>query len=118
MLSDQSQSVHNIEYFFLVSEGESNEISLEKIVATFTLTYIKDRWLITDIDMVSTKMDLNNFTFKSEYFYTVSKNNGDVIKSVRELRNKYQWLPSEEVLKNEQKRIYDEMTFPMKSLGF
>lgn len=116
-LTDKLESVHSVEYFFLVSEGESNEITLEKVNATITLTYVKDRWLITNIDTVSTKIDFNNFTFKSEYFYTVKQNNGDVIKSVRELRNKYSWLPSEEVLKNEEIRLAEEMSFPMKSLG-
>ena len=116
-LADQSQSVHSVEYYFLISEGETNEISIEKINATITLTYVKDKWLITDIEPVSTKIDLNNFTFKSEYFYSVSENNGDVIKAVGELRNKYSWLPSDEVLKIEQIRLEEERNFPMKSLG-
>jgi len=116
-LEDQAKSVHSVEYYFMISEGETNEISIEKVDATVTLTYEKDKWLITQIDTSSTDIAIDNSIFKNDYFNAVKQYDGDVVKAVQSLQSKYRWLPSEEVLKIEQERQQNEYNETFKAFG-
>lgn len=117
-LTNDMTSVHNVEYYFIHSEGEGNDITVEKAFETFTLTYIKDRWIITNIEQNLFETNFNSFTFKNEYFYTVKQNDGDVIKTIQQLRDKYPWLPSKATLEREQIRLEEEANQLFRNLGY
>lgn len=100
-LTEETKSIHSVEYYFLHTEGDATDIYLQKITETFTLTYIKNKWLITDIETESEDIPFDTKTFKSDYFESIKLNDGNVIQAIHPLRNKYEWLPSDEILLRE-----------------
>lgn len=115
-LSDGEKSVHSVEYYLIHSEGENNEIFVEYIDSTFTLTYKKDRWIITDIQTDSVNIDMNSRLFKNEYFNMLRQNNKDVISTLQKLSIRYPWLPPKNVLEQEKKRVEYKLAHPFESV--
>lgn len=104
-LENNLKSVHTAEYYLLHTEGENSDIFIQKFSETFTLTFVKDKWLITHIESDYTDIDFDSDAFKAEYFSELQKNEGNVMKAVGALRNKYKWLPSDAILKQELHRL-------------
>lgn len=104
---------YDINYYLLHSEDLDNRIEVEKVFDTITLTYKKDRWIITDLESSSFVIDVNSPVFKSDYYTALSLNDGDVIKAVDSIREKYQWLPSNTVLEFEKQRIIESLKDPL-----
>ena len=118
LLKDKDQSVRKVEYYLLHSEGENFNIVVEKITDIFTLTYKKDRWIITDISSTSESVRANPLVFKNDYLNQLILTNGDVIKAVDQLRLSYDWLPGKTELEMEKElmewnltHIYDQKLF-------
>lgn len=107
-LTDKAQSVHSVEYFSVRSEGEDNEISVEKVYEIFTLSYEKDQWRIVNIETNTFETNFNSIAFKYDYFNTLKQNEGDVYKTCQQLGAKYPWLPSNSALKLEAARLEDQ----------
>lgn len=99
---------YEVNYYLLHSEDIENNIEVEKIYDTFTLTYKKDRWIITNIDTSSFSVDVNSNLFKTEYFTTLSLNDKNVIQSVEALSDKYQWLPKKDVMQLYEEKLKEE----------
>ena len=99
------RSVHSVEYYTLHTEGTNNDIYVTKNKDIFTLTFIKDKWVITDIEVSSQDMDINSNVFKGEFFNRVIANGGDVVKSIRELSLTYDFLPSDKEMKTEKQAL-------------
>lgn len=117
-LKDKDQSVRKVEYYLLHSEGENFNIVVEKITDIFTLTYKKDRWIITDISSSSESVKVKPLVFKNDYLNQLILTNGDVIKAVDQLRLSYDWLPGKTELEMEKElmewnltHIYDQKLF-------
>lgn len=104
-LENNSQSVHNVEYFFIRTEGENTDLIVQKVFETFTLTYVKDKWLITNIESDYSDTNYNSDAFKIDYFEALNANDGNVNAAVGALRNKYKWLPGDAVLEQELHRL-------------
>lgn len=118
LLKDKDQSVRKVEYYLLHSEGENFNIVVEKITDIFTLTYKKDRWIITDISSTSESVRVKPLVFKNDYLNQLILTNGDVIKAVDQLRLSYDWLPGKTELEMEKElmewnltHIYDQKLF-------
>ena len=118
LLKDKDQSVRKVEYYLLHSEGENFNIVVEKITDIFTLTYKKDRWIITDISSTSESVKVKPLVFKNDYLNQLILTNGDVIKAVDQLRLSYDWLPGKTELEMEKElmewnltHIYDQKLF-------
>ena len=118
LLKDKDQSVRKVEYYLLHSEGENFNIVVEKITDIFTLTYKKDRWIITDISSSSESVKVKPLVFKNDYLNQLILTNGDVIKAVDQLRLSYDWLPGKTELEMEKElmewnltHIYDQKLF-------
>ena len=109
-------SVHSVEYYTLSSEGTDNDIFVTKNKDTFTLTFMKDKWYITQIQSTTEEIDLNSDIFKGEYFNRLIQNNGDVVKSIKELSLTYDFLPSEKEMSIEKKAYDDYINDPFKGL--
>ena len=101
------KSVHSVTYYTLHTEGTDNDIYVTKNTDTFTLTYKKNKWIITDIENNAQDINLDSSLFKAEYFNLLLQNNNDVIKTINQLSYKYDFLPSEKELKIE-KEVYEE----------
>ena len=106
-LNNGDKSVHSVEYYTMHTEGTDNDILLTKNIDTFTLTYKKDRWIITSIETSAQDCNLDSNQFKSDYFTRVAENNGDVVKTIKELSLTYDFLPSQKEMTIE-KQIFDE----------
>lgn len=117
-LSKGSVSVHTADYYFIYSDGEEHFFQIEKRHSTFTLTFMKERWIITDIITESEIMDVDCNEFKSDYFKALSEFNNNQLEAVESLRDKYIWLPTSYAMKTENDRLIWEAEHPMEVLGF
>ncbi len=110
------KSVHSVTYYTLHTEGTDNDIYVTKCTDTFTLTFKKNKWMITDIESNSQDVELDSALFKSEYFNLLLQNNNDVIKTINQLSYKYDWLPSEKELKIEKQEYEEYLSDPFKGI--
>ena len=118
-LKDGSTSVHKIEYYLIYTEGEDADYLVDKITSTVTLTYQKNRWIITDIEENKRQsLGVDCDKFKKEYFACLKETKGEVIPAVDQLRLKYEWLPEKEAMQRERDRIVYELENPLAGLGF
>ncbi len=118
-LEKGSTSVHKIDYYMIYTEGEEVDYMVDKITATVTLSWKKNRWVITDIEENKKQglgVDCNKF--KEDYFAELNKSGGEVIPAVDALRSKYEWLPEKEAMQREKDQIEYYLTHPYASLGF
>ena len=106
-IKKNDKSVHKVEYYTIHTEGTNHDLLITKNCDTFTLTFKKDRWIITDILSEPEEVKIDSDKFKEEYFSRVAENGGDVVKSVRELSLTYDFLPSQKEMTTE-KQLFDE----------
>ena len=111
-------SVHGVDFYLLHSEGEDFGFVVEKVHEDITLTYNKDRWVITNIETESNTLPVSNKKFKADYWNAVAENGGDVIKALPQLRQKYEWLPSDAAMKAEYDAQIYALTHPLEAMGF
>lgn len=104
-LANGSIVQHHVEYYLLHTEGEANDILIDYVKEDYTLTFRKDRWVITGIDTSDDELDFNSSLFKIEYFKALKENEGDILKTVKELSFTYPWLPSVYSLQKEQEAL-------------
>ena len=117
-IQNGDKSVHVADYYLLHTEGEDQGFVVEKVQETFTLTYKKNRWVITNIETQSFTLPVSTRSFKSDYWNKLAENGGDVIKTVGELRSKYEWLPSDAAMKAEYDAQIYALTHPLEAMGF
>ena len=119
-LSNGATSVHKVEYYIIFTEGDNddNEFRVEKQTDFYTLTFKKNRWVITDIEGTSQDINVDSNAFKADYFAALSTYENDVIKAAESLRSKYNWLPEAGALQREKEQIEYYLTHPYASLGF
>ena len=116
-LSDGVTSVHKAEYYMIYTEGEVAEFIVDKATATFTLTYKKNRWIITDVQVENKNTHTDCQAFKADYFAAVQEYEGDVIKATESLRSKYEWLPEQDAMQREKDLIEYQLAHPMEIFG-
>ena len=117
-LEDGSTSLHKVEYYLLYTEGENVDYLVDKVSSTVTLTYLKNRWVITDIsEEKRIPLNVDCGKFKKDYFEELGKTNGDVMKATDNLRSKYEWLPEASAMQREKERIEYEMAHPFGEFG-
>ena len=119
-LENGSTSVHKVEYYLIFTEGDDNDNSFRVTKQTdfYTLTFKKNRWIITDIESSIQEIDVNSKTFKKDYFEALAANENDVMKAAESIRSKYPWLPETGALQREKDQIEYFLTHPYASLGF
>jgi len=116
-LSNGSESVHKVEYYLLRTEGEEVDFVVEKVTETVSLTYKKDRWVISDLDTITEELTVDCEAFKNAYFAQLKEENMDQIKAVQALRKQYQWLPTQAAMETEKARIIYEIENPLRDFG-
>ena len=118
-LENGSTSVHKVEYYLIYTEGENADYMVDKFISTYTLTYKKNRWVITDMqDEPRIPLNVDCSQFKKDYFAQLEKTEGDVMKATDNLRSKYEWLPEKDAMQREHDQIEYYLTHPYASLGF
>lgn len=115
-LNKGDKSVHKVEYYTLHTEGTNNDIFVTKNTDTFTLTYKKNKWVITDIENNAQDLDIDSNAFFDEYFNLLVQNKNDVVKTISQLSFKYDFLPSEKEMTIEKQAFEDYLNDPYKGL--
>ncbi len=110
------RSVHSVEYYTLHTEGTNNDIFVTKNKDTFTLTFKKNKWVITDIETSSQDIQLDSDVFKGEYFNLIIQNDGDAVKSINQLSFKYDFLPSQKEMTIERDAFIEYLQNPYKDI--
>ena len=116
-LQKGSTSVHKIEYYLLYTEGDEVDYIVEKVTSTVTLTFKKNRWVITGLSSENENINADCEAFKADYFEALKENDGEVIKAVNSLRGKYEWLPEKDAMERERERIIYKLEHPFGELG-
>ena len=110
------KSVHRVEYYTLHTEGTNNDIFVTKNTDTFTLTFKKNKWVITDIENNAEELNIDSQAFYDEYFNLLAQNYNDVVKTISQLSAKYDFLPSEKEMTIEKQAFEDYLNDPYKGL--
>lgn len=111
-LEKGSQSVHSVEYYLVHSEGEDNELFIEYVTGYITLTYLNNRWIITDIESDSVEVPIDSSRFFYDYFKLLKANDGDIVATVQKMSLSNPWLPQINLIKNEIKKQQDLIKDP------
>lgn len=111
-LTKGAESVHSVEYYLLHSEGDSNELFIEYVTGTVTLNYIKNRWIITDLETESETLPVDSSRFYYEYFKLLKTNEGNIETTVRQMSFENPWLPQLNLVKKEIKKQEDLIKDP------
>ena len=110
------KSVHSVEYYTLHTEGINSDIFVVKNKDTFTLTFKKDKWIITNIETSEEDVNIDSDLFKSEYFNLIIQNDGDPVAAINQLSFKYDFLPSQKEMKIEQQAFIEYLQDPYKGI--
>ena len=110
------KSVHSVEYYTLHTEGTNNDIYVTKNKDTFTLTFKKKKWVITNIETSEQTIEIDSDLFKSEYFNLVIQNDGDPVKTIKQMSFKYDFLPSEKEMNIEKEAFIEYLKNPYKDI--
>lgn len=98
---------YQVEFFIFDSLGEDNLcVSLQKEIVS--LEFKKDRWIIFDIQ---TEIESNFLEFsdlKVEYFTAMEKCGGDVFACASVLRQEYDFIPSDQEIKDAEKYVEEQ----------
>ncbi len=117
-LENGQNITHAIEYFIIYPDGEVADYIVEKANGTISLTYKKNRWVITDLNVQNTQINVDCAKFKSDYFEALNKTEGNAIAAAELLRETYFWLPDNETLQKEKEQIDYQLANPYEALGF
>lgn len=88
---DKMNSVQEAHYYLLHTEDTT--LYVEEITDILTLTFIKDRWIITDIKTDSKFLKVNSSKFFETYFDIMDMTDRDPQAAVRIMSNNFEWLP-------------------------
>lgn len=117
-LADGMTSVHKVEYYMFYTQGEDVDYIVEKVSGIFTLTFKKNRWVITEIDTEGTDLNVDCKKFLQDYHAALKEYEYDVIKAVNSLRSKYEWLPEKDAMQREKARLEYNAAHPLDAVGF
>ena len=110
----EMNSVKKAEYYVLHSE--ENKIFCEKHTDTITLTFIKDKWMVTDIFAEQEPVPVDTEEFFKDFIAALNEHNSRETALIA-LKSKYQWLPKIEALLIAQKKIDEENAEFARSFG-
>lgn len=102
-ITNNSTITQNVSYYIVQTNSDTAEIDVEYTNGIITLTWLKNRWILTDIAVKTDRLPFDTKEFKSEYYSILAQNKDDVVKAVDILSFRYPWVPSHQVMENEEK---------------
>lgn len=93
-LKDGMTSVHKVNFYRMHSEGEENDIYVEYHTDIVTLTFEKNRWMLTNIDTTATDIEVNTKEFLNDYWNAMDFHNQNIKETMITMHAKYSWLPT------------------------
>jgi hypothetical protein len=100
-LTNGCTAVHTADFYVIHTEGENNDIYAEHHIDTVTLTYKKNRWIITGINPAVNEISVDSSRFKNDFLNECKAVKGDPVQALIQLKPEYSWLPDASVMKNE-----------------
>ena len=90
-----------VSFFRVHSEGPTSDISVEKFWGTAETTFVKDRWLLSDVNlkMNEDKIPIQEFEAAQNHAFEIG---GNPIAAAEILRKKYEWIPTQSAMHNAQ----------------
>ena len=85
---------HQSEFYMLYSEDGEN-LHVLKRSDNVTLTWIKNRWVITSLESKEEDSPCKKSSLYTDYSRALVDNGGDIDTALRSISDKYQWLPTE-----------------------
>ena len=104
-VTNNSTITLNLSYYIVQTNTESGAIDIEYASGDVILSWLKNRWVLTGIDVETQPLPFDTAEFKAEYYQALAEEENDVVKAVDRLRFRYQWVPSHTVMENEEKRL-------------
>ena len=96
-LSAGDTLTYNVKYYFLRNSAPQI-LAVSKRNDVITLEYSKNSWYIVDVDIKEDYSQVDLSVFLKDYNEAISLAQGDKIKAINSLKEKYVWLPSNEEL--------------------
>ncbi len=87
-----------VSFYRVHSEGLETAISAEKMYGNVELTFVKNRWLVTDVDLLSEEESVSFEEFKAQDEAALERSEGDAIVAAEILREKYDWIPTSQAM--------------------
>ncbi|MCQ2583368.1 MAG: hypothetical protein MJ160_05635 [Treponema sp.] len=100
---------HQIQYNLLRTDGEFNDIFVERTSGTVTLTFKKDRWVLTSLDTTEEIIPVDTESFKMDYFTAIAEADGEVFDAIPSMLEKYDWLPSFSGIMRQREKLLEEI---------
>lgn len=85
-------------FYRVHSEGPDTKIAAEKFYGNVELTFVKNRWLVTDLDFSSEEENVSFEEFNADEEKALEQCEGDVIAAAEILRKKYEWIPTSQAM--------------------
>ena len=62
------------------------------------MTFVKNRWLVTDVDFLSEEENVSFEEFRVQDEAALEQSEGDAIAAAEILRKKYDWIPTSQAM--------------------
>lgn len=98
---------HKASYYMVYTQGEA-DITVLKYTDTMTLTWKKDRWIITDLSQDYTESTDDIKTMFKDYTSNMESSKNDVLKTRAVLADKYTWISTEKELLDAKKKLEEK----------
>ncbi|MBO7122923.1 MAG: hypothetical protein J6V90_06545 [Treponema sp.] len=85
----------NVSYYRVYNEGAQSDISVEKVLGTVSLTFAKNRWLVTGLDLKTQEAPCSIKEFLADREAALEAEQGDALLAARKLKEKYEWIPTD-----------------------
>ena len=85
-------------FYRVHSEGPETKISAEKMYGNIEMTFVKNRWLVTDVDFLSEEENVSFEEFRVQDEAALEQSEGDAIAAAEILRKKYDWIPTSQAM--------------------
>lgn len=113
--TDGAKETYFVSFFRIHSEGMQSQITAENFSGTVEATFLKDRWLVTDVNIESEEKLYSIEEFSKDRKAAIEQQSGDSILAAQMLREKYAWIPTDKALYNA--RIEDETIAAKRARG-
>lgn len=97
-LSQGDTVTYKVKYYF-IRNAAPQILSVSERIDEITLEYRKNSWYVVDIDRTEEYTQADLTVFWKDFNDAVTIAQGDVVKAVNSIRDKYVWLPSDKELK-------------------
>lgn len=93
-LKEGDKKIHEVSYYMVYNSNE-NDLRVTKTLDSVESVYKKGRWLVSSITSKGENVAVDQKVFKKDFSEAIKENPRDVMAAVNSLRDKYEWLPTD-----------------------